>query len=743
MPTTPQYNPTDPQPYQPAQLPESATAPPPQQVETPAPFKPSSLGFGGGGKGALGGIASMGDSILRGYMKGKAQADQIKALKLKKQADAAQYSYNNDAEKYLDMVKRYGDPKKLQEEKKKIEGEIQSRTAQASAGDPALRQPTEDSSKQAARLDEINSQLKEFDQARGAVDTSWKNWMGIYGAQITPQGKGKKKKQDQNANPIQQAFSKDPQEKMEGIYGTLLKLGPPVYIQANQLGSKQAQADQKYGGQNAENEARKVELQSKLADLTQQDTSKMDDAAKAQHDGQIQQTKDAISALGGTASQGAAKYFAPRYGPNVTGTDLKKMYPNGVPGPSGTFTPADGDAYREVIYGESGGQPMVRYEPMTVSGQLKTTADASGQPVQRVFNPLTKTWEGAEVGKVPQKGQYIKIDGRDANGNPTTLVVPFMPQYKHQMIAPPKGTKVDKPIDVGSEGAVKEGAQLIGEGERGGGEQPLHNVPPKATKPTPEHHKSKTVEDHLKQADKVAQESGVPHGAIAFQKYSKDNQGAAKAIAGQELTINGMPGSKTDIGLRKSTLNVLRNKEDLQNISVAMRALDSLAKTQSAGHDSSDYGWLAYFKDNWSAIPAVNEALSKVSPAGQTYLTNFFRAWTNAATIRSLQGSSGKPQQAMYAMLSNELPVLGVNVQDEAQATQKLNTLQDDVDVAKGFLPKDMQEELDKKFPRSAEPAEHHAAAGEKKESDEEIQERLNKKYAPGAKQPAGVQPPG
>ena len=95
----------------------------------------------------------------------------------------------------------------------------------------------------------------------------------------------------------------------------------------------------------------------------------------------------------------------------------------------------------------------------------------------------------------------------------------------------------------------------------------------------------------------------------------------------------------------------------------------------------------------------------------------------------------------MYAMLSNELPVLGVNVQDETQAIQKLDSLQHDVDVAKGFLPKDMQDELAKNPPRGAESTEHHAASGEKKESDEEIQERLNKKYGTGAQQPAAVQP--
>src|SRR5271168_1493655 len=125
MPINSTYNPTDATPYIPAQMPESAAAPPPPPPpQAPPPQAP--LGYGGGKAGALGAIASFGDSILRGYMKGHAQAQQIKALKMKKQADAAQFSYNNDAEKYLNLVKQYGDPKQLIQEKQKIEAETQA-----------------------------------------------------------------------------------------------------------------------------------------------------------------------------------------------------------------------------------------------------------------------------------------------------------------------------------------------------------------------------------------------------------------------------------------------------------------------------------------------------------------------------------------------------------------------------------------------------------------------------------------
>jgi hypothetical protein len=687
-------------------------------------------------------------------MKGKAQAEQIKAFRMKKQADAAQFSYNNDADKYLSLVKQYGDPQQLMKEKQKIESEMQAGgapTGQAGVVG-AVPRSTPESSQKSARLDELNKQLQEFGQAKGAVDKSWNDYLQIYGNLIDPSsGKGKKGKgkqsggKDAQGNPLQMAFSKDPNEKMQGIYGTLQRMGPPVYIQAQDAASKRAQSDRQYTEQKSGNEAQAEQLKSQLATLEQQDISGMSEAERAQHTTQIQQKKDAINALAGTSTTGqTTKFGIPRpIGGDVTGADLKKMYPMGVPGPSGTFVPNDADAYRGAILGIQDGQEVVAYNPSTVHKQTKSTADAAtGQPILQVFNPLTGKLGDEAIAHLPQKAQFIKVTRSDANGNPKEDVVALLPQYKHFYVKPPAGSTYSRPVDVGSEGDIKRGAQIV---DQTG--QPIDETKP--SKPTPEQHRAKTADDHSKQADKVAKESGVPHGTILeVDKYSKPNQDAAKAIAGQELTINGMPGSKTDIGLKKSTLKVLENKEDLENIAVAMRALDSLAKTQSAGHDSGDYGWVSYFKDSWSAIPAVNDALSKVSPTGQTYLTNFFRAWTNAATIRSLQGSSGKPQQAMYAMLSNELPVLGVNVQDEAQAIQKINSLQDDVDVAKGFLPKALQDSLNEKFPRTPDSTEHkHAASSsssesEKKESDKDIQERLNRKYGAGAGQPAGSTQP-
>src|SRR5271154_5195346 len=95
--TSTTYDPYDPQPYKPVELPPSAVqAPPP--VDVPPAAQPGLVGKGRGG--ALSAVATMADNIMRGYMRGKSQAEQIKAMKLKRKADGLQFSYNNDAEKY-------------------------------------------------------------------------------------------------------------------------------------------------------------------------------------------------------------------------------------------------------------------------------------------------------------------------------------------------------------------------------------------------------------------------------------------------------------------------------------------------------------------------------------------------------------------------------------------------------------------------------------------------------------------
>lgn len=729
MPTAPKQPPLPGAPeYQPYEVPGSDTstpqntAPPPAQVE---PLPAPRYGFGRGAGGALGTAAFLASNVLRGYAQGKAISQAKRAMDAKRVADGLHGAYEMAAKNYYEIYKSRIDAGKK-------------------PSDPDFMTP-------------------ELQQAAATKDATWAAMMKYVSAQVMgPAGEKKKKgKKDQSgqasadaqANPIAGLTSQDPVERAQAWLAMALKIGPDVDIQTKALASRAGMAETRYAAQRAENMAQVEDARKELNDLRLKDRSTMSPEDIKKDDARISQLEPIVASGGGATG---TKYTAPRFGPTVTGADLVKMYPEGAPGPGGNFMPESGSTYKEVVYGEEGGKPLVRYEPMTVAGQLKTTAGVTGEPVQRVFNPYTKSWEN-EIGKVPQKAQFIKVKSRDSAGNPVELVVPFMPQYKHQFVPPPPGYTTDKPIDVGSESGeqVFSGEDIIPKAiapvatDHPNAPQstttPTTTAPTTPAKPPAGTPRAKTLDDHLAQADQVAQESNVPSGIVSFPAYSKENQGAAKAIAGQELTINGMPGSDKDIGLRRSLDKVLNSPQDMENLGVAMQALDSFAKTQSSGVNSEEYGWVPFVKQTWSTIPAVQQAVGKLTPDGREYLTNFFRAWTNAATIRALQGTTGRPSQSMYAMLSNELPMPGINVRNKVDADRIVQSLQDDVDTAKGFLPKDMQDELDKKFPKSARTstapaAEHRHRPPGDAEDPQKVIDRLIQRHGTGATggQPAG-----
>src|SRR5438477_32741 len=104
MPSTAQkpYSPTDPDPYQaPPPMPEPTARPVPLADQAPAQQDPSQLGAAK----KSGAIAVMGDSILKGWMRGKQLAEIQKAAKLKRQTDGLQASYNLAAQNYYDLMK--------------------------------------------------------------------------------------------------------------------------------------------------------------------------------------------------------------------------------------------------------------------------------------------------------------------------------------------------------------------------------------------------------------------------------------------------------------------------------------------------------------------------------------------------------------------------------------------------------------------------------------------------------------
>jgi hypothetical protein len=815
--------------YQPYEVPEAVeapqnTAPPPVQIQDtslPAP----KYGFGRGASGALGTAAFLATNVLRGYAQGKAISQARQAMNAKRVADGLHSVYEMAAKNYYQLYESRID---------------------------AGKKPTDP-----------DFMTQDLQVAKDRVDVSWAAMMKYISGQVMgPAGQKKKKgkgkdqsgqadQTDPSVNPIAGLQSQDPVDRAKAWLAMATKIGPDVYIQTRALSSRQGMAEVSYGAQHAENMAQVESAKKELNDLRLKDRSNMSPEDVRKDDARIAQLQPIVASGG---AQTGTKYTAPRFGPTVTGEDLTKMYPDGAPGPNGNFTPEKGSAYKEVIYGEEAGRPLVRYEPMTIAGQLKTTAGPTGEPVQRVFNPYTKTWEEGEVGKVAQKGQWIKIKTRDDKGNEVDAVVPYMPQYKHLYIPPPDGFKTDRPIDVGAEGTVKSGAQIVnGEdlqmptpvtsGVTGprpstqtaltlatkgypliGGKEPegllspgiidlnnrkilrnadgsistelsfsreingqevlvpqvvdgkklsqdeawqhylqtgehlgvfdtpehadayakeIHNRQdqtynkPKPSAGTPKAAASEPAPEHaITKAEQAAKDMGLPPGSTAYPAYSKDLAARANSIGTQELTINGKPGSDVDIGLRKALDKVFASPQDVENLGVAMKALDNFTKTQATGVGGDNYGWIKYAEDNWNSIPAVQKAQSNLTPAGKAFLPMFFRAWTNAALIRSLGGLAGKPTMTMQAMLANELPMPGVNVNNAKEAEVYITALQDDVDYAKSRLPDDMQDQLNKQFPRTPSTTSAPAAAqrppGDSEDPNKIIQ-RLIQRHGPGA----------
>ena len=208
MPSSQQYDPANPQPYQAPQLPD-VVSPVVQQAEQKEQNNQPNIQRGPMNQ--LGGWAEVGDNIFRGYMRGRAEKTVQDAIKFKRQDDSLRWSYGLAAQNLKGMI------------------------------DSGALPPMDVQQVQAIRAGKVPDgmtaeQFQMAQQAVGAVDGSWGALMQLRGAHIPGQddGKGKKggkKKQDGQPNIISQLGSDDPAEKLQGIYAATMKLGAPVYYQ--------------------------------------------------------------------------------------------------------------------------------------------------------------------------------------------------------------------------------------------------------------------------------------------------------------------------------------------------------------------------------------------------------------------------------------------------------------------------------------------------------------------------------
>ena len=192
-----QYDPENPNPYVAPVLPDPTPA-------MPSPL-PTQMPEINGAVKKSGGIATIADGILRGFMQGRALNQAKQVMQLKKKTDDLQNSYNQDAVRLYQLTQAGVDP---------------------------------------------NSD--EYKAAKSSVDGSWGALMDFYGGhiqQMTGDKPGKKKKTDQQLPPqaVLTNPASTPFEKAQAWYQVSKMAGPPVYRQVAMLNTPQAKASATLG----------------------------------------------------------------------------------------------------------------------------------------------------------------------------------------------------------------------------------------------------------------------------------------------------------------------------------------------------------------------------------------------------------------------------------------------------------------------------------------------------------------
>jgi len=211
------YDPLNPQPYQAVETPQPMQA-------MPSPIPTDSPQINGAVK-TSGAVATIADGILRGFMQGRSMAEASKVMKLKRRTDDLQNSYNQDAQRLLELTQAGVDPSS-----------------------------------------------PEYKTAKSAVDGSWGALMDFYGQHLEqPKKKGAKGKMERGLKEM--LGSQDPMEVSQAWYQVAKQAGPPVLSQVAVANTPQAQAQRQAAAGTAQNQiaatkldAQKISHESSVAD---------------------------------------------------------------------------------------------------------------------------------------------------------------------------------------------------------------------------------------------------------------------------------------------------------------------------------------------------------------------------------------------------------------------------------------------------------------------------------------------
>jgi hypothetical protein len=227
------YDPNNPTPYTAPQLPEMTPPPtrPQQETQQPqqSPTGPQVARSGGG----IASAAFMLDSILKGAMRGREQAQQVNFYKAKKLNDGLRYAYEATAQQYTAAAQHaaqvQADPSSTPEQKSQAQAEMQKADAAQRAAYQSWRQ-MQNNYLMGDQKPKKSSKSKGGGQSQGNGD-----------------GSG-------GEDPMTLITSKDPKEKLRGI--SMLqdrmyqKYGTPANVTAQQWFSPEYQQQLKlYRGQ--------------------------------------------------------------------------------------------------------------------------------------------------------------------------------------------------------------------------------------------------------------------------------------------------------------------------------------------------------------------------------------------------------------------------------------------------------------------------------------------------------------
>ena|SRR3984957_2293741 len=291
-----------------------------------------------GAKGTNLGVASyLGESLLKGIMQGRERYQQMQAYKAQRLSNGLQYNYQTLANNYLALIKSGADPKSPEVQK----ADLQQRTA-------------------------------------------YQSLMQMRGNFIMGQdGKSKKKKGQDDQDPMQMFMSSDPKTKMKGAYLLQMKMfqggvGTPANAAALPYTTPEYQAQKKLMSSQQTLSQGNVDDKLQLRNLEMADTSKMTPEQKSAHEQQVQGLRDRLGEAASGYKQ-TEKILKTWVGPDNKEHALKQR--------------ANGEEYEEIL-GD------VRQAPGLTSRESDTTStDNFGNVThsQTVRKPLIGAPAGAST----------------------------------------------------------------------------------------------------------------------------------------------------------------------------------------------------------------------------------------------------------------------------------------------------------------------------------------------------------